>query len=616
MRKFIVRAIELCPAVSAPTLHQFRSLSGLGKIVWILATGSLILSLSFVVSTGPIVQDYATRLLKSDAASIYGSAYQNGLALFPSLRTWLEGGLHGQFLLVSLIIVCASLYQTRSRQLYIAAAISSFSSLMSLDLLHALIARNLSAELALENLLANFIGALIIALIFTSLVILGSALVDTSAMSINFRKVIASFVTVLIGLCICVAAYYITEFLYRPIPVRMDAILDAPTNGVVGVQALNETQSPNDERRKPLFLIPGELPDGSSLRWKAGFDHPLSATWSSLAGNDAFSVVVEVVADCAENDFTSLEQNVGYALRFPNASNLSITLNKGMAEFASLGRRGLFGPIDLSGPSLAMFSMDRDTEAKKVRTTLSIAERMIVTHHSSAEELSFYLNGSLYDAENDQIVPTERSYKIAIDGKAYSISSAKRTRSTKRAGKLDCRSVRSGLTIGRDGTSIVSGAEAFFGVRVRIIKNANAPVQIGRDSMLKLDGHGGWLTLTQPNEAVPTKSGVGRADFLAFKGNIANLDVGGAPTSTRLIDEFHAFGEFDGRIDSAARVRITGEAKALWKNATRVNTTKWEQLSEAIRLSIIGALSTALLATIAFLWRIIQRNDDVDWRMR
>ena len=82
----------------------------------------------------------------------------------------------------------------------------------------------------------------------------------------------------------------------------------------------------------------------------------------------------------------------------------------------------------------------------------------------------------------------------------------------------------------------------------------------------------------------------------------------------RPIDGYNAFGEFTGSFESSTKLRFSGRAKALWKNAARVNPTKWERLSWEQRLAIVTAIFSILGSIAGYIVIQIRNDADIDWR--
>jgi hypothetical protein len=73
---------------------QFRSFSNARALcVWAFSGACLVVSLSLITGTGPALQHYVLSLIYNDSPSIYGSAYQEGVAIFAGIREWLVAGL-------------------------------------------------------------------------------------------------------------------------------------------------------------------------------------------------------------------------------------------------------------------------------------------------------------------------------------------------------------------------------------------------------------------------------------------------------------------------------------------------------------------------------------------
>lgn len=608
----LIDRLLVCFRCALPKNYTF-SIAGLTigeRLSVISSTMALSIGFWFVVGIGPTLQYYLFSFIRSETASIYGSAYQSSLAQFPTLESWLLSALYWPFLVVSLVIVCASLRRPTVRDIFFAAAISSFFALMSLDLVFALVSGSMRADFVFENLLANFFGSPILALIFIAIIFLGNICVERSAGPIIWRQLVASIVTILIGVSLCVTSYYAADLLYRPVPVQIDAIIDAPANGFIAGPKQDTHESKDEDGREPFFPIPTKLSSQTELKWKLGTDNPLSINWASAIGPSTFDVAIEVVADCVGDRIQILQQTDANVVRFRNATKLRISLDGEMGEFSTVGKNSLDGTLSLSGISLAMFSIDRSTDTKEIKTTLSTNEPMEILHKSNATEMIFHLNADLAKADGDKVVSADRTYQVEIDGVTYVIKGVG-SGGSRKVGELNCRSLRNSMQAARGAPSVFV-AQAFIGLRIRITRKADAPIQLPF-SVLRIKGQGGWLELTQPG-ASNDMAGKGAVEYVGFKGNVSNLDAAGLTVPARSIDEFQAFGDFKGRFEDGTKIRLSGKAKAFWKNGARVNPTKWEQLSETVRLAVVGAVWAGLITMVTFLWRIIGRNRKVDWR--
>ncbi len=428
------------------TLRSAR-LHPIGSICWVLSTACLGISLSFVVSTGPDIQNYLYALIRSDSPSIYGSAYQDGLVRFPSLRQWLASAFQLQFLTVAVAIVGFSFPRNGARSVFVSGVLASYLSLVTCDLAVGIWERNLSGPYLLENLIANAAGALVVAFVLVAVMIAGHACF-ISLRGPNFlRGLAASFVTLVVGVCISSAVYHMAKFFYRPIPVRLDMVLDAPVNGTIGTKGeIQDTRGKRpraqvDDDRGPFQIFPSQLENGT-LRWNSPKeDNAFAVRWSKLSNSGGFEATIEFYADCFGDAINTAPAVEGHQLKIVDLSEFAISLDPGPAEFGTLDRSKSSGRMTTKSGSFAMYSIDADPSSKRSKTTQFADKDAELTVRSEGRSLGFYLNAVLLAAAGSGITPSTRTFTVKTAGKTYSIQAAKPRGATKTIGELACRSI-------------------------------------------------------------------------------------------------------------------------------------------------------------------------------
>ncbi|WP_144031475.1 hypothetical protein [Bradyrhizobium cosmicum] len=600
----------------------FRSarLNPIGSICWILSTTCLGMSLSFVVSAGPDIQNYLYALIRSDSPSIYGSAYQDSLVRFPNLRLWLAGAFQLQFLAVAAVIVGFSFQRNGSRSVFVSGVVASYLSLVASDLILGFWGRNLSGAYVLENLIANAAGALVVAFVLVTMMIAGQACFSSMRGPNFLRGLAAAFATLVIGVCMSSAVYYLAEFFYRPIPVRLDVVLDAPINGAIGTKG--EVQDIRKKRRstqdggdhRPFQIFPSQL-DKGTLRWNSpAEDNMFVARWNKLSNSGGFEVAIEFYADCfgdAMNTAPTVESN---QVKVVDLSEFSISLDAGPAEFGTIDRSRSSGTMITRSSSFAMYSIGLDPGSKRSKTTQFADKDAELTVRSGGHSLGFYVNAILLAASGSGIAPSTRTFTIQADGKTYSIQVAKPRGTSKMIGELACRSVNPAGAVKRERATI-AGSDAYLGATVRINKRPSPSSVYGvEESVLRVHGGNGWLTFLQPVDRGTGTGLSGSADFVSFKGNVASLDVDKTSATPRPIDEYHAVGEFVGSFEDAPKVRFAGIAKAFWKNGARENPTKWEKLGWEQRAAMATAIFSIMAGIVGYVAKRIRKDDEIDWR--
>ncbi|MCK1526218.1 hypothetical protein IVB15_00160 [Bradyrhizobium sp. 182] len=587
-----------------------------------MSTACLVVSLSFVVSTGPDIQNYVYALIRSDSPSIYGSAYQDTLARFPSLRQWLLSAFQWRFLAMSSAIVVLSFSRTGARNVFVAAVVASYVSLVACDLATGRLEGVTSAPYVLENLIADAAGAIVLAFVLVAIMMAGRGCYAHLRGPDVARGLAAAFVALILGICIGSTVFHTAEFLYRPIPVRLDAILDAPVNGVIGTKGVaadghrKRRRAHHDEDRAPFQIFPSQIENGL-LRWNSpGEDNKFAVRWSKTAKSDRFDATIEFYADCfgdAMNTATSVER---HRISIEDLTELSVSLDAGPTEFGTLDRAKTSGTMTTKFGSFAMYSIDLDSGSQRSKTTQFVDKDASIAVKSEGRSLGFYLNSVLASASDTGIVASGRTATITADGKTYSVQAAKPRGTSKTIGQLACRSVDAVGASKRDRVTI-GGADAYLGFVVRVNKRFEPTSVYGvEESALDILGGNGWVSFLRPVGRKSSGDPSGSADFVAFEGNIASLDINKSSTTARPTDEYHALGEFVGSFEDAAKVRLSGIAKALWKNGGRENPTKWEKLGWEQRTAILTAIFSMLAALVGYVGKRIGNNVEIDWRPR
>ena len=551
---------------------------------WILSTAAVIVSMSLVISTGPSIQNFAFSLIRSDASSIYGSAYQDSLVKFPELRHWLAMGIQWPFLLTATAVVCFSLRRPGARQVFVSSILASSLALAAYDLLIGIFGHTLSDSYLLENVIADAVGGVLLAFIFTAVLIAANLCVVHLRGPNVWRRLIATVVTIIVGVCLSSAAFYAAEFFYRPVPVKLDVVLDPPVSGAIifdpdAAKYKKDSQTGPDESPLPFQLFPANIED-AAIQWNSPADeNKFSIEWSSLSKSTVFEATIEFYADCFNDKIDTATPIQDHQVRIENVSSLNVSLDGGASEFRTFNRSRMSGSLVTDFGMSVLYSLDLEPGSKKIKTTQFVDKNATLTVRNIGRELGFYINAPLMTSTAQQgIIPSGRTLAININSKSYFIETEK-PRIAKEINELACKSLEPGGAVKNDRAAI-SGADSYSGVLIRISRRPAPASAYGiEDNVLKVLGGNGWVSLTRPTEKVIGRDGSGSLHLIAFKGNITNLDIDNQSIAGRPIDEYNAFGEFTGSFESPAKVRFSGQAKALWKNAARVNPTRWERLS-------------------------------------
>jgi hypothetical protein len=591
-----------------------RSSALRAAFLWATAGAPLIISISLVVSTGALVQEYILALIYSDSPSIYGSSYQDTLIKFPQLDQWLLAGLQWPFIIIASCIVAFSLRRSSTRGLFISGILASFLSLVAYDGVSAAFNRTLSAAYIMENVIADAFGSVVIGFILLTVAIVANLCFVHLPGSCLWRRSVAAFVVIFIGTILNAAIFFVAAFFYKPVPVKLDIVIDQPVRGQIfseidsardNAQALT-IKTKQDEENRPFQLFPTTV-HGVTLSWVGD---KLLVQWNSIATKSTFDAAIGFFADCRIDQINTSKIKESDVLRIGEISNLSVSFDPGLTEFNTTDFAKVSGQLAASLKSPVIFQMDRHPDTKQLEVTQFVGSRSAITIVNDERDLAFYLNAPLAVDSDGSLIDSARTLHLEINESSHLIEAAKPD--VKVGNSVpECKAIAPQGVIGKS-QGAVTGSETAFGVLIRINKKP-ASVYGGDDSELKVFGDSGWITLNNMQADEWTRGEAGLVSSVGLKGNVVSLEIDGSPATPHSTDYYFAFGELRGSFEEPTKIRFSGTAVALWKNGARANPTKWERLRWEQRLYILGLTLTALGLILRVVTVAIQKDDKLQW---
>lgn len=182
--------------------------------------GALVVGLACVLALGPFLQLYSFALITSDEASIYSTAYSSQVVRQPPFDEWLITLVWPQFLAMALLIVLP-LRAESFRSAFIRTSGVVFSVVTVFDFVILLMDWNLLSVEAIQCLVANLIGAPIVAAILLGMIALAEWFAVVLKEHRLIRSVLSSVAPVLCGLASLFLAHYSITLFYKPTESRV-----------------------------------------------------------------------------------------------------------------------------------------------------------------------------------------------------------------------------------------------------------------------------------------------------------------------------------------------------------------------------------------------------------
>jgi hypothetical protein len=222
--------------------------------------------LSLVLSVGPHLQYYVFSFLHKDAASLYDSAFPEGLADFPSPSEWLFQGIVSWMTLPAIVITIISFKTLQFKKVVVKIWLSAFLVLSAMDLAIQFAAAQFSPDAMLINLSSNFAGAFLISALSAC------AIWTYESLALGLGPLPGKFVAptslLVWGIFVSLLSYSGFFVLYQPTPVRVDIMATWPVSGWISGKG--------SDKNEPTFtLLPTVSHEGrttiTSVKGQAAF---------------------------------------------------------------------------------------------------------------------------------------------------------------------------------------------------------------------------------------------------------------------------------------------------------------------------------------------------------
>ncbi|MER9305665.1 hypothetical protein NKJ06_11280 [Mesorhizobium sp. M0293] len=570
---------------------------------------SMIIAFSFLLATGPNFQVYLVALVNSDSAAIYESAYQTDLITFPSLSDWLGGVLYWPFICAAVAIVAFSFRNYSFKKTVDSIAIFSFAILTVIDVITDLILGQFSIGRFFQNVVANLLGG--VALGFTAALILVICEYIAKIFSGRAANVASGAAAIGLGVLLSTAAYYILDFFYRPLPVRIVMVLSHPAHGALITDATDRNpteESDGTTASVPRFSFVPAISTNGFANWRKG-DGPMTVRWGALGTPAKFDAEITLFGGCTDRSDlpkTTYEKN---AYELPNVRSLDFWVESGLWDLNVFGTQdSSSGTFNFSPQKYAFFSTNKVDQNKTIEMEQFIDEKSTLAYKSSGE-ISYYALVVPFVVENDSIVSRSTILHLKVDGDEtiLNLTTDKPDKNWEKL--LKCKQLSASSIFSRG--SFDMSSMSLLGILVKIKPHAGESY-VNPTHTIKVDGENGWVTIKGLKSDELNQAPSGRAEGVLVGGGVASIEVNGEVESTTSTDNIDAIGDFKGSYDTSGQIRFAGIAKLLWKNQVRANPTKWETLEGEHRAYLI-ALSVAVLSFASGLVVMrLRKQDDLD----
>lgn len=588
--------------------------SPIGFIGWCASMLGLIVSVAIIIMIGPTFQSYVFALLKSDASSIYDTAYSGSLAAFPTLEDWLSSTSNWPYVLVALIAVPISIRRASALKVLVAGSLTFTSLLLLADVAMAFYSGQVNAAYLFENLLGDVIGGPVISLILVSLLIVSRFCFQNIELPEVARRSIIVFILIVLAFLVSCFAYFSAKLFYNPIPVKIDVTAIGPVSGMLGQGVVGRSvRSPADSKGdEPAYqFLPTQL-ESASISWRGkGLDKDkVKIHWERISSDaGTYELSVQVLADCAAGQIGSIGL-LGSMNPISDVQLMNLSFD-GYGEFGTVPGKPITSELAVHNNELSMFSLDRGDDANSIKLTQFLAKGWEAELKNEEDQLNFYINLPLFDVDVENTPPSPRSITLLIGGKELVMSMKPSMGARGPKIKNQCRLLGK-PTETANGQLNFEGAKTSATIVLRIKRRApvGTSSQMDPSSKVLLSGLNGWMTVALDGNSFVTAA-QGKTDLVTFRGSVSDLEVDGKTIPVKPTDQNTAFGEFESHFEAEKSVRFKGIAKALWKNGVRVNPTRWEQITWDQQLKLFAIVLAIFGPLVALVIAIVRKDEPI-----
>ncbi|EPO1083727.1 hypothetical protein [Cronobacter dublinensis] len=563
-----------------------------------------------LIASGSEAQYYLFKFINSDSSSLYGSVFEDAIARIPTFNEYIKGAYsvsRNYGYLAALLIVSVSLFYQTTVQVFIVSVISSAFGLTITDFIMFVVEKSLTSQAILESIIANTLGAPIIASFIVLLFYIKKALFDLPSVGLALRFVTNYVIYILICFLILLATYYIVCFFYRPTEVNFSVSTSESFSGDYFINknsnAAKKENISEKQKRFSLLSSPVEV-DGSIQVFGQ-----VESIHSRFKKNKTYTIKVLPLLNCIDGH--SVNVALSNYLIYDGVKSLSIRTSEPITTITLKDKSGY---VKSNDEIVNMFSVEKNNKNSFDITKINDGA---FSYYPSDFDGAMYIATGVVDFEGEQS-KKEVNYTLIIDGVEKKVHvEVNRLRSINAERKLQCQI--SPATESSNNIYIKAGESVYVGVLIKLVpeqKNEYYSDFHASDSKFDVNGK---LLYAQVKDAsqkdlMDKYFSDGYLDGFILH-SFDKLSLDGKSVDSNKMDNLMVMGKgIYGHVSSGNNLVISGKADLFYKNRLRQNKTLWETSSD--NTIILGGVGTLLVSLL--LWFInrvcfaLKKNENIN----
>ncbi|MGY5796172.1 hypothetical protein [Rheinheimera faecalis] len=554
------------------------------------ATISLALFLAPMLAFGPWLQQLIFGVLQSDATTIYNSVYGNAIVKFPSLSDFLLIGFELPYWAMSLLISAVALQSNNLRVILTRFIVVSFLILFCWDLIIAVQTDEFSTHFIIENLIADFIGSILLGLIYTAVIVGAEFVFNYAHGTVNARTSFATVYVLLSALIVPIFLYYACRLILNPTPVNVEITLGKPASGFYGKSDTQSTDASYSGSILPL------VSDSADAHWYTEGGNGLKLNWESQAKDVIFDAELSVKSSCSMSEHTEEVFGAGHK-NLQGLKKLELWIDGGGTTLNLNADRQAVGTFSLQMDN-SMFWIDQESDHESMKITHFTDEKAELEFTPSDKVFTSSILIPLIKNHNNIINLEPRSIKITVEDKLETATFL----------PDECKK-------NSDITS--SNADMLVPEVTIAVKISKRETHSNLNSLQPLrftaKGGKGWLSVSNISAKQLERTNINPLSAILIQTPVESIRVDGIERDSGKLDAIAVLGaELKGAFRQGNLILI-GEVKYLWSGPNRWSPTRWERLDWTIKALLISMLSLLLGPYAQFLFKRLNNNDPIHW---
>ncbi|WP_454257268.1 hypothetical protein [Pseudoxanthomonas mexicana] len=490
-----------------------------------------------------------------------------------------------------------------------------FSVVTVFDFVILLMDWNLLSVEAIQCLVANLIGAPIVAAILLGMIALAEWFAVVLKEHRLIRSVLSSAAPVLCGLASLFLAHYSITLFYKPTESRVLLRGGEEVYAYYGASPPKADASTSNAElpsrveatsRAENFQIFGEQVRIPRQFYWDGQAKEFEANWRNESGSK-YDLEIRVLDGCSGAPSIGVLEKAR-PLRLQEVDQVAIGGDDGLVTmYVGLGED--LGYFKATQDDVGMFWLTESNgeDVKSYGIQRFVGENTQVTYWNPTGNIDLGISRLLISHdEKGRGYPAKQKISLFVDGERLDITFMP-DESARWDDKVSCKAVN----LPEDTSDVAIRSALYASVFLSLVprdKTIRTALSRREGDQFKLKGINGWLAVDGVRgDEVGSFVTSGKVSMIGLSAGVKELELNDEEIEVEKGDRVHAMGELSISVEGG-ELLARGKVEAISKNESRINRTRWERMEWPARAILFGGVPTLLLSLLSLFSLALRAN--------